>query len=47
MTSKVNVAPKSNAFNVGRGWGVAVNSDYKSPFCFTGRIFKACIDVER
>ncbi len=27
--------------------GAAVNSDFKSPFYFTGSIFKACIDVER
>ena len=47
LGKKINVAPKSNALNIGRNWGAAVNSDFKSPFYFTGSIFKACIDVER
>lgn len=47
LSSKVNIAPKSNAFQVGRSWGVPVNKDYSSPFYFTGSIFKAAIDVER
>lgn len=47
LSSKVNIAPKSNAFQVGRSWGVPVNKDYSSPFLFNGKIFKAAIDVER
>jgi arylsulfatase len=47
LGKKINVAPKSNALNIGRNWGAAVNSDFKSPFYFTGSIFKVCIDVER
>ena len=44
---KQNLAPKANCINVGRQWGVAVNSDYESPFQFTGKIFKATVDVDR
>lgn len=44
---KQNIAPKSNAIHVGRAWGVSVNDDYSAPFYFSGRLFKASIDVER
>ena len=47
LKTKQNIPGKSNAINVGRSWGVSVNGDYKAPFYFSGRIFKACIDVER
>lgn len=47
LKTKQNVAPKSNAIHVGRSWGVAVSDDYTAPFQFSGRIFKAEIDVER
>ena len=44
---KRNIPNKSTAINVGRAWGVSVNADYQAPFYFTGRLFKASIDVER
>ena len=44
---RLNITGKSNAINVGRSWGVSVSGDYESPFYFTGKIFKASIDVER
>ncbi|MBQ6556033.1 MAG: arylsulfatase [Bacteroidales bacterium] len=47
LSYKQNVSGKANAINVGRAWGVPVNSDYSSPFLFTGKISKATIDVER
>lgn len=45
--AKLIIAPKANALNIGRQWGVPVNGDYESPFQFSGKIFKASIDVER
>ena len=44
---RLNISGKSNAIQVGRSWGVSVSGDYESPFYFTGKIFKASIDVER
>ena len=45
--AKLLIAPKANALNIGRQWGLPVNEDYESPFLFSGKIFKASIDVER
>ena len=47
ISEKVHIAQKANAINVGRQWGPPVNPDYESPFQFTGKIFKASLDVER
>ena len=44
---KQNIALKANCINVGRQWGLPVSSDYESPFQFSGKIFKATIDVDR
>ena len=41
----LNMPEKKNPVEVGRQWGVPVNDDYVSPFLFSGRIFKASIDV--
>lgn len=45
MSSKINIQGKLNAIQVGRQWGVPVNDDYVSPFLFSGKIFKASIDI--
>lgn len=45
LSTKVNMPGKLNAIQVGRQWGVPVNGDYESPFLFTGKIFKASIDI--
>lgn len=45
LSLKQNIPGKSNAVNVGRQWGVPVNDDYTSPFQFSGKIFKASIDL--
>lgn len=47
LSVAVKLAGKSNAVQVGRQWGVPVNGDYESPFYFSGRIFKACIDIDQ
>lgn len=47
LSVAVKLTGKSNAVQVGRQWGVPVNGDYESPFYFSGRIFKACIDIEQ
>ena len=43
----MNMPGKLNAIQVGRQWGVPVNDDYSSPFLFTGKIFKASLDIEQ
>ena len=45
LSTKVNMPGKLNAIQVGRQWGVPVNGDYSSPFLFSGKIFKASIDI--
>lgn len=45
LSVKVNIPGKSNAIQVGRQWGVPVNNDYVSPFLFSGKIFKGCVDI--
>ncbi|MBO4670220.1 MAG: arylsulfatase [Bacteroidales bacterium] len=47
LNIKQNIPPKANCINVGRQWGLPVNADYVSPFQFSGKIFKATIDVDR
>ena len=47
LPSKLNLLTKNNAINIGRQWGVPVNDEYISPFQFSGRIFKATIDIDR
>ena len=45
LPQKMNLPGKSNHIQVGRQWGVPVNKDYKSPFTFTGKIFKGTVDI--
>ena len=47
LASKMNMPGKRDAIQVGRQWGVPVNDDYVSPFLFSGKIFKASIDIEQ
>ncbi len=46
LSVKMNMPAKKNPVEVGRQWGVPVNEDYTSPFLFSGKIFKASIDVD-
>ena len=47
FSPKINMPGKLNAIQVGRQWGVPVSDDYSSPFIFSGKIFKASIDIEQ
>ncbi|MBQ7750333.1 MAG: arylsulfatase [Bacteroidales bacterium] len=44
--AKLQIGVKANAVNVGRQWGLPVSGDYESPFIYTGKIFKATIDLD-
>lgn len=45
LSGHLSLGEKSNALEVGRQWGVPVNDDYKSPFLFSGKIFKGTVDL--
>ena len=47
LKEKLNMSGKSNFIQVGRQWGLPVNNDYKSPFTFTGKIFKGTVDIKQ
>ena len=47
LNSKLNMSGKTNYIQVGRQWGVPVNNDYKSPFFFSGKIFKGTVDIKQ
>ena len=46
MSEIINLPANKNPIEVGRQWGVPVNEDYMSPFLFSGKIFKASIDID-
>lgn len=45
LPGKLSLQDKSDALQVGRQWGVPINSDYQSPFIFTGKLFKGSVDL--
>ena len=47
LKNKLNMSGKTNFIQVGRQWGVPVNDDYKSPFIFSGKIFKGTVDIKQ
>ncbi len=46
LSAQVKIHGNKYAIEVGRQWGLAVNKDYTAPFPFTGKIFKASLDVD-
>lgn len=46
MPGRINIHGRKQCVEIGRQWGLAVTGDYTSPFPFSGKIFKVCVDIE-